>query len=344
MWEDRGVRVVLTSSPDSAGHVTTLALEAEPSTVEAALALGSRMAAIRSSALDQWEALATLGSRDLGIARAVEPVLDAANIFREAAPEYDGPIPAGSTWGVFAAEGGDDPLTASDESGEWTLTGTKPWCSLAGQLDNALITSRTSGGDRRLFSVDLSSSGVNVEPGSWHARGLVEIPSGPVTFTGVPAVPVGAPGWYLSRPGFAIGGIGVAASWFGGAIGIARTVHVTLAARDASDIQLMHLGAIDELVQSSRLALANAAAIVDTGAATPAELSILAKRVRATVARAGEEIIQRAGHALGPAPLALDAEHAKRIADLTLYLRQHHAEKDQASLGRAVLAQGVAPW
>ncbi|KZX22513.1 hypothetical protein ACH61_00279 [Rathayibacter tanaceti] len=50
----------------------------------------------------------------------------------------------------------------------------------------------------------------------------------------------------------------------------------------------------------------------------------------------------RAGRALGPAPLALDAEHSKRVADLTLYVRQHHAERDDAALGRAVLASGAA--
>ena len=52
---------------------------------------------------------------------------------------------------------------------------------------------------------------------------------------------------------------------------------------------------------------------------------------------AAEEVIIRAGHALGPAPLALDERHARRIADLSLYLRQHHAERDEAALGRAVL-------
>jgi hypothetical protein len=66
--------------------------------------------------------------------------------------------------------------------------------------------------------------------------------------------------------------------------------------------------------------------------------------VRGTVARAVEEIVVRTGHALGPAPLALDAAHAKRVADLTLYVRQHHAERDQASLGSALVAAGTRPW
>jgi len=59
----------------------------------------------------------------------------------------------------------------------------------------------------------------------------------------------------------------------------------------------------------------------------------------------------RAGRALGPAPLALDAAHAKRVADLSLYVRQYHSERDQESLGHALLEAadpremgGGAPW
>jgi hypothetical protein len=32
----------------------------------------------------------------------------------------------------------------------------------------------------------------------------------------------------------------------------------------------------------------------------------------------------------------MDAAHAARVSDLTLYVRQHHAERDLAALGRLV--------
>ena len=283
------------------------------------------------STRDRWEALATLGALDLGFARAVEPHWDAVSILREAGHALpDGPA------GVFAAEGGDDPLVAAPDG---TLSGTKPWCSLADRLDFALVTAGVADGSRQLFAVDLRQPGVRPHPGAWHARGLTEIPSGPVRFDAVTAHPVGAPGWYLRRPGFAWGGIGVAACWFGGAVGIARTVHEAAAERP-NPYLLMHLGAIDRELEDARRALAEAAETIDTGDPEP---RLLAKRVRATVARACEQVIQRAGHALGPAPLALDAAHAKRVADLQLYVRQHHAERDLASLGEA-LASGPRPW
>ncbi|MBU1588316.1 MAG: acyl-CoA dehydrogenase [Actinobacteria bacterium] len=301
-----------------------------PDDVDGALALARELAAHEStSTRDLWETLATLAAHDLGVARAIEPHLDADAIFAQAGFQ----LPVGR-WGVFAAEGGDDPLVATEASGGWTLTGTKPWCSLADRLDGALVTA--SG---RLFAVALKRPGVEVLPGAWLARGLSEIPSGPVRFDSVPATPVGEPGWYLTRPGFAWGGIGVAACWHGGAVGIARTVHAAAAAKP-NPFLLEHLGSIDELLQSSRRALAEAADLIDTGDPEP---KLLAKRVRATVARACEEILARSGHALGPAPLALDGAHAKRVADLWLYVRQHHAEKDLASLGEN-LAATDAPW
>jgi hypothetical protein len=104
-----------------------------------------------------------------------------------------------------------------------------------------------------------------------------------------------------------------------------------------------HLGAVDEQLQSARRALAEAARLID--AETSAiDGPVLAKRVRATVFRACESVHQHVAHALGPAPLALDADHAKRVADLELYIRQHHAERDDASLGAALAKSGVAPW
>ena len=301
-----------------------------PDDVEGALALARELGALPGrSTRDRWEILATIAAHDLGVARAIEPHLDAASILEQAGH----PAPEGS-WGVFAAEGGDDPLAAAEASGAWSLSGTKPWCSLADRLDAALVTA-----DGRLFAVDLAHPGVKVLPTPWVARGLSEIPSGPVHFDAVPATPVGEPGWYLSRPGFAWGGIGVAACWYGGAVGIGRTVHAAAVAKP-NPYLLEHLGAIDELLQSSRRALAEAAELIETGDPEP---RLLAKRVRATVARACEEVVLRSGRALGPAPLALDAAHAKRVADLQLYVRQHHAERDLASLGEGIVA-GDAPW
>jgi len=277
-----------------------------------------------------WRTLAHIAALDVGAARIVEPHLDALAILDEADVAAD----VERTWGVFASEAPGTTLVAHESATGWTLSGTKQWCSLASRLDSALVTA--SG---RLWAVDLHDSGVSVDDSAWHARGLVEIPSGPVTFDSVAALPVGEPGWYLTRNGFTWGGIGVAACWYGGAVGLARAVY-SAAAKRPNDFVLMHLGAIDEQLETARLALDDAARLVDDGA----PVRIVAKRVRSSVARTVEDVLLRAAHALGPAPLALDDGHAKRVADLQLYIRQHHAEKDLASLGRALAESGTRPW
>jgi hypothetical protein len=60
---------------------------------------------------------------------------------------------------------------------------------------------------------------------------------------------------------------------------------------------------------------------------------LVARRTRAVVEHAADEAIVRTGRALGPGPLCTDGEHARRVADLTVYLRQSHAERDLEALG-----------
>lgn len=293
-----------------------------------------------------WASLAAVAAVDVGVARALEPHLDALAILDQAPePVALDAIGAGpdSTWGVFAAEAPPARLeaTASD-GGTWVLDGTKPWCSLANQLSHALVTAWTDDG-RRLFAVDLRRPSAVPADGPWVARGLAQVVSAPVAFAGAPAVPVGAAGWYLERPGFAWGGVGVAACWWGGAVGLARTLWESLGRREPDQLALAHLGAVDVALGAARATIAEAAVAVDDGL-DGAAAGVLARRVRTTVADAVEEVQRRCAHALGPGPLTTDEEFARRVVDLGLYVRQHHAERDQASLGRDLLAAGVRPW
>ena len=57
---------------------------------------------------------------------------------------------------------------------------------------------------------------------------------------------------------------------------------------------------------------------------------------------AATEVMSRVGRALGAGPLCHDEAHARRVADLTVYLRQHHAERDLAQLGTLVAERGPA--
>ena len=295
-----------------------------------------------------FETLASLAAADLTAARVAEAHLDALAILDQAGLAPAGLVPvdgAESSWGVFAAEAAKVRLNAKPAGGEgWRLDGTKPWCSLAGSLSHALVTAHTSATTRRLFVVDLTDPGITARTDEWVGRGLPAVPSGPVDFLDAVARPVGDDGWYLHRPGFAWGGIGVAACWWGGAIGLARGVWASVLDREPDQIALAHLGALDLALTSAGTSLAAAAAAIDAGDAVGEEGALLAARVRGQVARTVDEVIRRTGHALGPAPLAFDARHAARVSDLQLYVRQHHAERDDAALGRRLRETGVSPW
>ncbi len=291
-----------------------------------------------------WESLATVAAVDLSVARTLEPHLDARAILAEAGEER---AACDTTWGVFAAESPESRLTATRSPSGWTLDGTKPWCSLAGDLTHALVTAWVDDERRGLYAVDLRHDGVHVLPASWHARGLRDIPSGPVRLDAVPARPLGDPGWYLRRDGFAWGGIGVAAVWYGGAVGLARRLWLQTRRRAPDQLALTHLGTVDSVLTSARTVLAEAADQVDAGLATGEAGALLAARARQVVADAVERVLSVSGHALGPGPLALEAEHAARVADLSLYLRQHHAERDAAALGERLASTGRTegpPW
>ncbi len=280
----------------------------------------------------RWGVLAAAGEHNLTVARVLEAHSDALAILAEAGE----PVPAG-TWGVFAAEAAPHRLEARDSEGQVTLTGVKPWCSLAARLDAALVTAH-AGTQRQLFRVSLRHPSVTAQPPSaWVARGLRNVVSAPVRFDGTPAEPVGPPGWYLTRPGFAWGGMGVAACWYGGACGVRTTLLRGTAGRDG-DLAAMHAGTVDAALHAADAVLSDAAAVIDAGRAERSAGQVLGLRVRAIVADAVERTIRQAGHALGPAPLAFDEDHARRVADLELYVRQHHAERDLARLGAVVLA------
>lgn len=283
--------------------------------------------------------LTTLGFVDATLARAVEPHLDAVAILGQAGigtviPRLGADI--GSTWGVYAANAPGFDLRADRGPHGWELSGTKPWCSLADQLSHAVITASVSDTEQRAFAIRLDDERVTPAPGSWVSRGLTEITTGSVELRAAPAVAVGDTGWYLSRPGFAWGGIGVAAVWFGIALALRERLKRSNVGRAPDQIADLHLGAVDRDLFAAGVALAHAAREIDAGHAAGDAGEVLALRVRSLVARAAEDALGTVGHALGPGPLTGEEEHARRVADLTVYLRQHHGERDLARLGGRV--------
>ena len=131
------------------------------------------------------------------------------------------------------------------------------------------------------------------------------------------------------------GAIGVAACWLGGARRVADPLYRCAASQSADAYSLAHLGAVDAALAASDAILAEAAGRVDDDPFDRSgKAQLLARRVRTVVEHAVDEAITRTGRALGPGPLCQDGRHAQRVADLSIYIRQSHAERDLAELGR----------
>jgi hypothetical protein len=286
----------------------------------------------------RWSALRDIAAEDLCVARLAEAHLDALAILAE----LGGPraLP-GSRWGVWAAHPPIPNLGARQVGDEWLLSGVKPFCSGAQICTHALVSADGRDG-YRLFAIDLSR-GVGAIENTWPAVGMAGSQSLDVEFVETPATPIGGPGEYLTRPGFWHGAIAVTACWYGGAIGLARTLVRESEQRTLGAHALAHLGAIDATLSALQISFDVLADEIDRD---PKDLShigeIRALQQRANTERSVLEVLERVGRALGARPLCHDARHATLAADLPVYVRQSHAESDLERLGTAVLEKGTS--
>jgi alkylation response protein AidB-like acyl-CoA dehydrogenase len=273
---------------------------------------------------------------DVVAGRLAEAHTDAAAILAE----LGGPLPsAGELWGVWAAEAPDVIVTAHGGGDAMVLDGVKAWCSGAGLCTHALVTARLGDGRRGLFAVDLGGGAARPLERTWRHAGMADSDTRSVEFVHAPAVPVGGPGDYLSRPGFWFGAIGVAACWLGGARAVAAPLYQRAAEGSVDEHLLAHLGAVDASITAADAALAVTAEHVDADPSNRSGLAELrARRVRAIVEKAADEALIRTDRALGPGPLCLDERHARAVVDLSVYVRQSHAERDLAVLGSLAAA------
>ena len=282
---------------------------------------------------ERWQRLVRLAEDDIVAARIAEAHVDAVAILHELGAK---PPDSGQLWGVWAAESSEAGVTASNVSGgAVTLNGTKVWCSGAGFCTHALVTARLDDGKRGLFAVTVTDPAVKALPTTWWNVGMAGSDTRAVQFTNAHTVAVGDPGDYLDRPGFWHGAIGVAACWLGGARRVAEPLYRCASGKSADAYSLAHLGAVDAALAAGDAIMAAAATHIDFDPFDRAGTAqLLARRARTVVEHAADEAITRTGRALGPGPRCQDGRHAQRVADLTIYIRQSHAERDLAELGR----------
>ncbi|MGH3755981.1 MAG: acyl-CoA dehydrogenase family protein, partial [Pseudonocardiaceae bacterium] len=242
------------------------------------------------STAQRWAALADWGRHDLALARLAEGHTDALAILAEADRL---PAPA-MLYGVWAARSGGTGARLRRAPGGLLLGGRVRFCSGARSVDRALVVADPppdGPGDPQLVEVALADARVHRRLETWRTAAMDAADTQDVDFDDVPVGPdavVGEPGWYTARCGFAMGGAGVAAVWWGGATGVLDRVLGHLP--DSPDPhQLAHLGELHALLEASGALLGRTAAAVDAAPGADHRLAVAA--VRSAVERAVREVV-----------------------------------------------------
>jgi len=287
---------------------------------------------------ERFAALAEIAAIDLSVARLAEGHADAIAILAEAGvdfPEVMGPL------GVWAA--GTAAVSASRTGTGWLLRGTKPWCSGALSLRHALVTAAAPDG-ARLFVVDVAAPGVAPDSTSGPAVGMRDSDTLDVAMeVAVDATAaVCGPEWYTDRPGFWFGSIGVAACWLGGAIGAVRSAAGSVLASSPDPHQLAALGAAAARCDTLAAAIERAGHWIDDHPRDPARRArVVALGIRNAMEEACLAVAADVGRAGGAGHVTHDVEQARRLADLPVYIRQHHGGRDAAAYACALLESGL---
>ena len=290
--------------------------------------------------LSRWQVLAAVAAHDLSLVKLFEGHTDALAIQAELGAA---PPPPASRWGTWCAEPPDARVVVHPGSttSQVSLTGTKAWCSGAVELTHAIVSGWNEQGDPCLAAVALAQPGVRVTDEGWHAVGMAASGSVDVRFDQAQATRVGEAGDYTHRPGFWQGGAGIAACWWGAAGGIARRVHELAGSRPDAH-RLAHMGAIDVALSAGAALLRECAAWIDAHPGDNAQ--VVALRARLAAEQVATEVVHRAGRALGAGPLCRNARFARIMADLPVFVRQSHAERDLAALGSTPCDGSLRPW
>lgn len=280
------------------------------------------------------EALLACGRTDIPLARLVEGHVDALRILSVAGRA---PV-SGALYGVWASRSQQTGVSVRSVGGEFRLDGTLRFASGAGVIDRALIPAWPDA-DHHLL-LDLPVAQWPADGSGWVTGAMAVSRSHTVTVEDVAVgvdAQVGDLDFYLSRPGFFPGGVGVAACWAGGAARVVDRLVARMTPPLSPSVRA-RLGRIRTDLVAAAAALRGAADRLD--ATLPRhqpmgheDWQALATETRAVVADAVTRILEQARRVAGPAGLALDEDLTRARADLDLYVLQQSADGDAAVLG-----------
>ena len=283
--------------------------------------------------------IAETARENLSLAKLAEAHWDAVAILAEAGRAPD----PGMLYAVWASEIPGQALRLERTRDGYQLSGGKPFCSGIGMVDRALVT--VGRPEQMLVEVNLRNNEEHIvaDLEAWKVDAFRATKTGTVTFLNPllsTDAPVGAPGWYLERPGFWHGACGPAACWAGGVAGL---LEFALESKRDDPHTLAHLGAVQASVWCMYSMLRQAGDEIDGAPFDVKAAQIRALQLRHLIEQMGAEVLQRFSRAYGPFPLSMDEKTARRYQEAGLYMRQSHAERDLGCLGRLVRLAKTGP-
>ncbi len=312
----------------------------------------------------RWQCLAEVAAWDLSLVKLYEGHTDALAILHELGCD-DRHMP-GRAWGVWAAEAPQArTLIEVRADGSLRLQQRKAWCSGAPALSHALATAWfADGSGPQLVLIDMqhsrrqpaagagvdnepadSEASIRIERSNWQAVGMADSTSLDLVFDAAPAEAVGGVGDYVARRGFWHGGAGIAACWYGATRALADDLFSAVSrpggpVRPEHALRRVALGKVDLALRRCASLLRETAHWID--AHPRADAHVPALRVRLAAERCATEVLELVGGALGAGPLCRDRGIARRFADLPVFIRQCHGERDFLTLGTAIAEAGPA--
>lgn len=284
----------------------------------------------------RWKMLAEFGAHDLSVAKLAESHYDALAIIHEA-----GATPRPGIYGVWASKFGGCFLKGRfhPDREVWTIEGEVAFASGVSLVDFILIPVLTDEGEI-LFSIPRSAVSISRSPQEfWQTPGMKDADTAWVSIQTElgPESRVGEPDFYLSRRGFWMGAIGVAACWLGAAQSLFE--EWDLLSRQSSRNDGFEQAARAECFIQLRIAsdlLKNAAKLVDDKTTDCARLQREALMIRHFIDRSANTLLEQATRTMGPRLMVGSARFSRRALDLQVFTRQCHAEKDLVQLSQAI--------
>lgn len=289
------------------------------------------------------DALVTVARVDLCLARLVEGHADAMRIFQQA-----GMQPVDGVYGVWASRSVGTGVKATRVGRSWRLCGEVRFASGVDLIDRALVPVWLDADHHVLLDIPLSA--VDSDPDSWKSSGMDASRSFTVRLANVTldARQIGERDFYLSRPGFVVGGLCVAAVWVGGARQLTDIVSTSLQPFAPTAHQQRRLGLVEQAAWTAQSLLDHTLALLDQtptaldhtlvgrGSSEP-QIADQIARTRTAVVTACDQILQQVPNIVGPAGLSRNPRLARTLADLSVYIRQHHLDVELTRTGERAI-------